>query len=45
MVNFDAVVVSDLHLGARNSRGTNFLRFLHTIRCQRLVLAGDLFND
>jgi UDP-2,3-diacylglucosamine pyrophosphatase LpxH len=45
MQNFDAVVVSDLHLGARNSRGNDFLRFLHTIRTDRLILAGDLFND
>ena len=45
MLNFDAVVVSDLHLGARNSRGNDFLRFLHTLRTDRLVLAGDLFND
>lgn len=45
MLNFDAVVVSDLHLGARNSRGNDFLRFLHTLRTDRLVLNGDLFND
>ena len=45
MQNFDAVVVSDLHLGARNSRGNDFLRFLHTVRTNRLILAGDLFND
>lgn len=45
MLNFDAVVVSDLHLGARNSRGNDFLRFLHTLRTERLVLNGDLFND
>ncbi len=44
MLHFDAVVVSDLHLGARNSRGNDFLRFLHTLRTERLVLAGDLFN-
>jgi UDP-2,3-diacylglucosamine pyrophosphatase LpxH len=45
MLNFDTVVVSDLHLGARNSRGNDFLRFLHTLQTDRLVLAGDLFND
>jgi len=45
MHHFEAVVVSDLHLGARNSRGNDFLRFLHTIQTDRLVLAGDLFND
>jgi len=45
MLNFDVVVVSDLHLGARNSRGNDFLRFLHTLKTERLVLAGDLFND
>lgn len=44
MPKFDAVVVSDLHLGARNSRGNDFLRFLHTVETNRLVLAGDLFD-
>src|SRR5262245_35257506 len=42
---FDAVVVSDLHLGARNSRAEDFRRFLDTVETERLIVAGDLFDD
>lgn len=45
MWKFDAVVVSDLHLGARNSRSFDFLQFLESIDTPRLILAGDLFDD
>jgi UDP-2,3-diacylglucosamine pyrophosphatase LpxH len=45
MQQFDTVVVSDLHLGARNSRTDDFLRFLSRLRTQRLVVAGDLFDS
>ena len=41
---FDAVVVSDLHLGARNSRVDDFLRFLDVVETERLILAGDIFD-
>ncbi len=44
MWKFDAVVVSDLHLGARNSRAVEFLKFLKRIQTEHLVLAGDIFN-
>jgi UDP-2,3-diacylglucosamine pyrophosphatase LpxH len=42
---FDTVVVSDLHLGARNSRTEDFRRFLETIETDRLIVAGDIFDD
>jgi UDP-2,3-diacylglucosamine pyrophosphatase LpxH len=42
---FDAIVVSDLHLGAQNSRSEDFLRFLDTIETGHLIVAGDLFED
>jgi UDP-2,3-diacylglucosamine pyrophosphatase LpxH len=45
MWDFDAVIVSDLHLGACNSRGSEILRFLETIRTDRLIIAGDLFES
>lgn len=41
---YDTVVVSDLHLGARNSRALDFLRFLDWVETDRLVVAGDLFD-
>jgi UDP-2,3-diacylglucosamine pyrophosphatase LpxH len=42
---FDTVIVSDIHLGARNSRAAEFVRFLEAIETDRLVIAGDLFED
>jgi len=45
MRHFDTVVVSDLHLGARNARTDEFLSFLRTIRADRLIVNGDLFQD
>jgi UDP-2,3-diacylglucosamine pyrophosphatase LpxH len=45
MLRFDTVVVSDLHLGARNSRADDFLRFLDELTVDRLVIAGDLFES
>ncbi len=42
---FDTVIVSDIHLGARNSRAEEFVRFLEAIETDRLVIAGDLFED
>lgn len=41
---FDAVVVSDLHLGAHNSRAEDFLRFLESIDTKKLILNGDIFD-
>lgn len=45
MWTFDTVVLSDLHLGACNSRQTEILRFLDRIRTDRLILAGDIFES
>ncbi len=45
MLQFDTVVVSDIHLGARNSRTDDFLRFLDDLEVERLIIAGDLFES
>jgi UDP-2,3-diacylglucosamine pyrophosphatase LpxH len=45
MRHFDTVVVSDLHLGARNSRTYEFLEFLSTVKTNHLIINGDLFED
>ncbi len=42
---FDAVVVSDLHLGAANSRTGEFLAFLSRLKTDELILAGDIFDQ
>ena len=45
MLKFEAVVVSDLHLGARNSRTYDFLLFLESLETDRLISAGDIFGS
>jgi len=45
MQRFDTVIVSDLHLGARNSRASELLHFFRRLRCDRLILAGDIFDN
>ncbi|MBX7165212.1 MAG: UDP-2,3-diacylglucosamine diphosphatase [Pirellulales bacterium] len=44
MRSFETVVVSDLHLGARNSRAAEFIDFLGRVAISRLIVAGDLFQ-
>ena len=44
MRDFDTVLVSDLHLGARNCRSEEFAAFLAWIRTPRLIVNGDLFD-
>ena len=45
MLRFETVVVSDLHLGALNSRTDDFLRFLDELEVDQLIIAGDLFES
>jgi UDP-2,3-diacylglucosamine pyrophosphatase LpxH len=44
MWRFDSVVVSDLHLGAANSRTDAFLSFLDWVQTRQLILGGDVFD-
>jgi len=44
MARFDTVVISDLHLGARNARPCDLRRFLDWVDTDRLIVAGDLFE-
>jgi UDP-2,3-diacylglucosamine pyrophosphatase LpxH len=45
MQHFDLVVISDVHLGAKNSQAIELLRFLNAIQTDHLVINGDLFED
>ncbi len=42
--HFRTVFVSDSHLGYKGVRSAELLRFLQSIRCERLVLVGDLVD-
>ena len=41
---FDVVIVSDLHLGARNARTQEMMDFLQAIETNRLIINGDIFE-
>ncbi len=42
---YDTVIISDLHLGARNARHREVLAFLDQIETDHLILNGDVFED
>ena len=42
---YDAVILSDLHLGSEISRAHDALDLLRSIRFHRLILLGDIFCD
>lgn len=42
---FDTIVISDLHLGARNARHGELLAFLDQVETDHLILNGDVFED
>jgi len=46
MSDFDCrtAFVSDIHLGTRECRAEYLLDFLQRLRCERLVLVGDIFD-
>ncbi|MDW8262722.1 MAG: UDP-2,3-diacylglucosamine diphosphatase, partial [Phycisphaerales bacterium] len=41
---YDTIILSDLHLGACNSRTDDILRFLDGVTCDHLIINGDLFD-
>lgn len=45
MQSFDTIVISDLHLGAPNSRHAEVLQFLEAVETDHLILNGDIFDD
>jgi UDP-2,3-diacylglucosamine pyrophosphatase LpxH len=45
MQPFDTIVISDLHLGAPNSRHAELLTFLAQVETDHLILNGDVFDD
>lgn len=47
---FDAIIISDIHLGSENCQAKSLVRFLESIRSgelptQRLILNGDVFDS
>lgn len=42
---YDAIIISDIHLGSRMCQARELDAFLSNIRVQYLILAGDIFDD
>jgi len=43
-VFYRTVVLSDIHLGTLNSKARQVLQFLKSVRCQTLILNGDIID-
>lgn len=41
---FRTVILSDIHLGTRNSKAAEAVTFLKSLRCERLILNGDIVD-
>jgi UDP-2,3-diacylglucosamine pyrophosphatase LpxH len=41
---YPVIVISDLHLGTRYGAGDMLCEFLHHVRCDRLILNGDIID-
>lgn len=41
---YKTVVISDVHLGAQHSKLKEVTKFLNSVRCERLVLDGDIID-
>ncbi|PWT94021.1 MAG: hypothetical protein C5B54_00765 [Acidobacteria bacterium] len=45
LINYDSVIISDIHLGSPMCQARELDEFLSRIRVQHLILAGDIFED
>jgi len=43
-MNYRTVIISDLHLGSTYSRAEDISRFLDEIKCETLILNGDIID-
>jgi UDP-2,3-diacylglucosamine pyrophosphatase LpxH len=43
-MKYKTVIISDLHLGSTYSRTKNILKFLDEIKCETLILNGDIID-
>ena len=44
VLRFKTVFVSDIHLGTADSKVTQVIHFLRNVRCEKLVLNGDIID-
>jgi UDP-2,3-diacylglucosamine pyrophosphatase LpxH len=44
-IEFDSIIISDIHLGSPMCQARELAEFLMRIRVKHLILAGDIFDD
>jgi len=42
---YDVIVVSDLHLGTKNSKAKELTELLKELKFTKIILLGDIFQD
>ena len=45
MIEYDIIVVSDVHLGTKNSQAKHLTEMLKSLKFKKLILLGDIFQD
>lgn len=43
-LHYDTIIISDCHLGSRGSQAERLLEFLESIKCDNLILNGDIID-
>jgi metallophosphoesterase superfamily enzyme len=44
-IEYDTIIISDIHLGSPLCQAKELSEFLQQIRIKQLILAGDIFDD
>ena len=45
LIEYDTIIISDIHLGSPLCQAKELSEFLQQIRVKQLILAGDIFDD
>jgi UDP-2,3-diacylglucosamine pyrophosphatase LpxH len=45
LIEYDAIMISDIHLGSPMCQAQELVEFLNRIRVKYLILGGDIFDD
>jgi UDP-2,3-diacylglucosamine pyrophosphatase LpxH len=45
LIEYDVIIISDIHLGSPMCQAKELVGFLNRIRVKYLILAGDIFDD
>lgn len=43
-IEYESIIISDVHLGTKDSKASEVIEFLKATRCKRLILNGDIVD-